>query len=105
MDIQDWIQIMVDRIVQAFQPERIQLFGSHARGQARPESDVDLLVVLAEVPDKRGLAVRIRRILAGLPVAKDILVTSPEEIERRGRVPGSILRSALADAVLLYERA
>ncbi len=45
MSTQDTIQHMVDRIVQRFHPVRVILFGSHARGTARPDSDVDLLVV------------------------------------------------------------
>lgn len=44
---------MIDRSARDFDPLRIILFGSHARGDATPDSDIDLLVVLAEAPDKR----------------------------------------------------
>src|SRR3990172_4837504 len=91
------IQTMVDRIVQRFHPLRIVLFGSHARGTATAESDVDLLVVLAAVTDKRRTAVEIRRALGDLPVSKDIVVTTPEEISRRGNIVGGALRPALRD--------
>lgn len=95
---------MVDRIVQRFQPLQVILFGSHARGAAVAGSDVDLLVVLPEVRDKRSVAVKIRRALGDLPVSKDIVVTTPEEIARRGDLVGSVLRPALREGKVLYER-
>lgn len=98
------IQTMVDRIVQRFHPLRVILFGSHARGSAVPESDVDLLVVLREVADKRRTTVEIRRALGDLPVSKDIVVTTPDEIARRGDLVGSVLRLALRDGKVVYEQ-
>lgn len=95
---------MVDRIVHKFHPLRIILFGSHARGEAGPESDVDLLVVLPKVVNKRQAAIEIRRALADFPVCKDIVVTTPEEIARRGHLVGTILRPALREGKVLYER-
>jgi predicted nucleotidyltransferase len=97
------IQTMTDRIVRDFHPLRIVLFGSQARNDARPDSDIDLLVVLPHVADKRLAAVAIRRVLADLPVCKDIVVTTPEEIARRGDVIGTVLRPALREAQVLYE--
>jgi len=91
------IQLMIERIVRDFQPLQIILFGSHARGDARPDSDVDLLVILPHVAHKRTAAVAIRRVLADLPVCKDIVVTTPEEIARRGDLIGTVLRSALRE--------
>lgn len=98
------IQTMVDRIVQRFHPLRIILFGSHARGSAVPESDVDLLVVLREVADKRRTTVEIRRALGDLPISKDIVVTTPDEITRRGNLVGNVLRPALRDGKVVYEQ-
>ena len=104
MTTADVIQIMTDRIVRDFHPLRLILFGSHARGDARPESDVDLLVVLPQVANKRLAAVAIRRALADLHGCKYSVVTTPEEIARRGDLVGTVLRPALREGKVLYER-
>lgn len=99
-----WVQSITERIVQNFDPLRIILFGSYARGEAGSESDIDLLVVLPHVTDKRQAAIEIRRTLADLPVSKDIIVTTPEEIEQRGALVGTVLRPALREGQVVYER-
>jgi predicted nucleotidyltransferase len=104
MDAQSYISAMTDRIVREFDPVRVILFGSHARGEAGRDSDVDLLVVLPKVDHQRQAAVAIRRLLADLPVAKDIVVTTPEEIAARGHLVGTILRPALREGRVIYER-
>jgi predicted nucleotidyltransferase len=101
---QEWISIVVDRLVREFQPERLILFGSQARGAADSGSDLDLLVVLPTVSDKRRSAIAMRRALSQLPIAKDIVVTSPEEISRRGHLVGTVLYEALREGKVLYER-
>ncbi|HQE91824.1 MAG TPA: nucleotidyltransferase domain-containing protein [Anaerolineae bacterium] len=98
------IAAMIKRIVQQFDPLRIILFGSQARGDAGPWSDVDLLIVLPEVANKREAAVEVRRALVDFTVSKDIIVTTPDEIERRGDLVGTILRPALREGKVLYER-
>ena len=100
----DCIKVMAERIVRDYDPVKIILFGSHARGEAGPESDIDLLVVLPEVANKRHAAVAIRRLLTDLPMPKDIVVTTPKEIARRGELVGTVLRPALREGKVLYER-
>jgi predicted nucleotidyltransferase len=95
---------MTQRIVDQFSPKRIILFGSQARGDAGTHSDVDLLIVLAEVKDRRQEVIRIRQALADLPVAKDVFVTTPEEIRLRGDLVGSVLRPVLREGKVLYEQ-
>jgi predicted nucleotidyltransferase len=100
----DWIKVMIQRIVTQFAPKQVILFGSQARGDAGPNSDVDLLVVLAKVKDRRQETIRIRQALADLPIAKDIFIATPEDIRLRGNLVGSILRPALSEGKVLYER-
>ena len=101
----EFISIMTDRIVREFDPLQIILFGSQARGDADPHSDIDLLVVFAELADKRKTAVDIRVALADLPVAKDVLVSTPEELKRHRTRIGSVLRYAQQEGQVLYASA
>jgi predicted nucleotidyltransferase len=98
------IAVTIERIRAACDPRRIVLFGSRARGQAGPDSDVDLLVVLDRIENRRREAVALRRLLADLPLAKDLVLATPEEIASRGNLVGSVLRPALRDGVVLHER-
>ncbi|MDO8631666.1 MAG: nucleotidyltransferase domain-containing protein, partial [Phycisphaerales bacterium] len=61
------LKMISDRVIKAFDPLRLILFGSRARGTARADSDIDLLVVMPTVGNKRELAVEIRRVLRDLP--------------------------------------
>lgn len=105
MDAAQLLPGMTDQIVRHFAPKQIILFGSHARGGADASSDIDLLVVLPRVENKRKAAIEIRRALASFSVPKDIIVTTPEEISRRGDLVGTVLCSALREGKILYERA
>ncbi len=103
----DCIPEMVARIVRGFRPLRVVLFGSRARGDARAESDVDLLVVMPDAftgVAQRHTAVAILDALRDLPVFKDVVVTTPDEIAQWGDVAGTVLRYALEDGKTLYER-
>jgi predicted nucleotidyltransferase len=96
------ITIMVERIVDQFHPLRIILFGSQARGDAGPDSDVDLLVVLSQVENKRRTTAAVLSTLGDMPIAKDVVVTTPDEIEEWGDVIGTVLRPALREGKVLY---
>lgn len=95
---------VVDRIVRKFHPEKIILFGSWARGEARDDSDLDLLVVLSQVEHTRKAAIQIGNALSNLPISKDIIVSTPKDIEKYGKTIGYILRPALTEGKVIYER-
>jgi predicted nucleotidyltransferase len=103
-DIQEMIQTIKDRIIERFQPERIILFGSHARGDAGLDSDVDILVVIDMKGSKREKAIEIGSVLHDIPVAKDILVSTTEEYEWRKDVTGTIEYPASHEGVILYAK-
>jgi predicted nucleotidyltransferase len=98
------IREMVRRVVEGFHPEMIVLFGSHARGDAGPDSDVDLLVVMPVNGSKRDLTIRIRKALAGIGMAKDVVVATPEELARYRDLVGTIIYPAIHEGKVLYER-
>ena len=95
------LQEIVRRIVAAVQPEKIILFGSAAREEMGPDSDLDLLVIKS-CRNRRETARRIRRKLIGVGVPKDIIVATPEDIERYKDTIGLIYRPALREGKVLY---
>ena len=95
---------MVALIADEFEPERIILFGSRARGEARPDSDVDLLVVMPDGTDETRATIAMHALLHAMPLPKDIVVTTPDEIARRGHIVGTVLRAALREGTVDYER-
>lgn len=104
MTTAELISVMVDRIVKRFQPNRVILIGSQARGDTNESSDVDLMVVLNHIPNKHRVAVEIRRSLRDVPISKDIIVATPGEIEREGDVVGTIAHEALREGKIMYEK-
>lgn len=98
------IGTMVARIVDRFDPERIILFGSHARGNARPDSDADLLVVMPVEGSRREKAIEIGVALDDIPVPKDIIVVTPQAFERRKNVVGTVEWPAEHEGKLLHVR-
>jgi len=98
------IQQMVELIVAQFQPEKIILFGSHARGDGTPDSDVDLLIVMPVEGSKRAKQLEIRAAVHDVRVPKDILVSRPEEFQWRKDIVGTIERPAVREGKVLYAR-
>ena len=99
----EFISMMTERIVQEYDPLQIILFGSQARGDADRYSDIDLLVVFPELSDKRKTAIDIMRNLSDIPVPKDILVSTPEELERHRTRIGSVLRYAQQEGKVIWK--
>ena len=89
------------RIRDAAPGAEVILFGSHARGAAHADSDLDLLVVKQQVDDASREEVRLRRTLRGLGLFADIVVVSSADARRLRDVPGSVVGVALAEGRVL----
>lgn len=102
------LQQMVKVIVDEADPEQVILFGSHARGDASADSDVDLVIVESdsfdESRDRRAEIVRLSRALADFAVPKDILVYSSDEVRHWRNSINNVLARALREGKVLYER-
>ena len=89
-------------------PEQIILFGSHARGNAKSDSDLDLLIVtngsLGREWSRRKITGQIRKALWSVLVPIDLLVFSPQEIERWRNSINHVIAQALRDGKVLYVR-
>ena len=88
---------------EAASPTKIVLFGSYARGQAREDSDLDVLVIKREVEDRRKEMVRLRRVLLPLRIPVDLIVVSEQEVYEWGDLPGTTLYPALNEGRVLYD--
>lgn len=100
--IDETIREMGRVIVKRFRPARIILFGSHARGTARADSDVDLLVVMDVEGSRRRTGAKIGAALHDFRIPKDIVVTTPEAFESRRDIPGTLERSAAKEGRVLH---
>ena len=99
----DQIKEAVAILVREAQPERVIMFGSYARGEATPASDLDLLVVEKEVRHQHAEMARLRRALSPLRIPVDVLVTDVTRLSSSwADFPGSYLYDALREGRVLY---
>jgi predicted nucleotidyltransferase len=99
----DQLQQIVDRLAKGLEPECIYLFGSLARGQSEPGSDIDLLVILPEsdLPRHRREALAYD-LLWGLSAPVDVIVLTRQEFQSAGRVRTSLASRVQIEGKLLY---
>ncbi|MCX2728003.1 nucleotidyltransferase domain-containing protein [Thermomicrobium sp. 4228-Ro] len=100
--VEAWLAAAVERLVRELDPERILLFGSHARGTAGRRSDLDLIVVWDTQLEPLERIGRVLALLADAPRSVDVLVYTPAEFAERADLP--FLRGVLREARVLYER-
>lgn len=94
---------IVRRLVDAYQPERIYLFGSKARGDAGPDSDYDLLLVAPDdAPAERRDSKLAYQVLWGTKSAADVIVWEKSRFERRSHVVCSLPATVLREGRMLY---
>jgi len=94
----------VKRIVRALHPEKIILFGSYAAGTPTADSDVDLLVVMDTTAPRRARSWAVSRLLIPRPFPVDILVRTPDEIEKALQKGDFFIKEILTTGKVLYER-
>jgi predicted nucleotidyltransferase len=101
--VEEPLNAVIDRIVQAMDPDKIILFGSRSRKPEGPYSDYDLLVLKRGISHRRALAHLIYRNLADITAAVDIIVETPERMEKYQHVRGFVYAEA-AKGRVVYER-
>ena len=99
----DTLQEVVGRI-KVVDPEKIILFGSRSKGTSHEESDYDLLVLKSNITNRRKLARIIYRKLIGVDASVDIIVESPERLERLKENPYLIYQEMLKTGKIIYEK-
>jgi predicted nucleotidyltransferase len=95
---------IVRRIVDTAHPEKVILFGSRARGDARPNSDFDVLVIKQSDEPRYRRSAPLYAALADLPVEVEVLVYTPEEVEEWSAVPQAFVTTAMREGTTIYER-
>jgi len=101
MITQAQIQVVVDKLVAALQPEKIILFGSYAYGEPNEDSDIDLLVI-KDNPEKKSRAkrgVEAQKAIGWREISVDVLVRTEEELERMNN---PFIEEILGKGVVLY---
>lgn len=98
------IRALAQRIADRFQPEKIIIFGSYAYGHPRPESDVDLRVIMVTSLRSRQQRLEIPRALSPRPFPLDIIVRTLQELAQRIALGDAFLTEIMTRGKVLYER-
>ena len=101
---QETLDEIIRRIVEVARPEKIILFGSAACGKMGPHSDVDLLIIKEE-KDLRKLTARVYRRLYGVGVSVDLVMVTPQDVERYKDSHALVIKPALREGRVMYESA
>ncbi|MFH0702131.1 MAG: nucleotidyltransferase domain-containing protein [bacterium] len=98
------LEKIINQILQVIIPDKIILFGSRARGDARPDSDYDLLIIKSDIEDGLKIEGEIYKKLVDIDeiVSVDILVATPEIIEKYKNAIGCIIKPALEEGKIVY---
>ena len=94
---------IVRRIVMTIRPEKVVLFGSQARGDARPNSDLDILVIAESSEPRYRRSAPLYGVLSDILLPMDIIVYTPEEVEEWRNVRQAFVSTAIREGKVLYE--
>ena len=102
--VQDQIDLVVRRIAEEYKPEKIILFGSAARGQMGPDSDVDLFIVKDDRQPRHQRNVSVRKVLRDVSyrLPLDVLVYTPKEVEYRLWLGDFFVKRIMKEGRVLY---
>jgi uncharacterized protein len=101
----DLLAEITRRIVDSLHPRRIVLFGSRARGDSRPDGDIDLFIEMESSKRPSERAIDVLKLFGLRPWSMDVLVFTPEEVRASRGKPGSLVTSIEAEGRVLHERA
>ena len=96
------VERVVKIIAEAIHPQKIILFGSRARGTARPDSDLDLVIIYAGEKSKRQVKLDVHHLLEPASLPMDLFVLSPEELLRQRHVANTLAREVAERGVTVY---
>jgi predicted nucleotidyltransferase len=96
---------IVKRLTSVLHPVRVVLFGSAARGEMGPGSDVDLLIVVPDGTRRRDASRKAFRALSGLGIAKDVIVVTESDVKEFGENPSLVIKPALEEGREVYHAA
>jgi len=96
------VERVVRRISETIKPDRIILFGSRAQGRARPESDIDLVLIYSGPQSKRDLKVAVHRLFPRPDFSMDVFVLTPQELESQQHVANTLAREVTERGVVCY---
>lgn len=103
--VEEILRTFLERLLGNYDPQRILLFGSHATGHAKPDSDLDLMIVMSVEGSTREKANEIDLLMSDRTVPMDFVVITPEQYEKQKKVIGTIVYQAEREGQVLYERA
>ena len=95
---------ITQRLVAALDPDKVLLFGSRSRGDAREDGDVDLLIVKSSDEPRHLRAIPAYRALRGMGIPKDILWVTPDEIEQWRLISNHIVTRGMKEGKVLYDK-
>jgi uncharacterized protein len=96
------IRAVTNHIAKEFKPQKIILFGSYAHGNPRPESDLDLLVIMDTQLKEWQQSLQIRRSL-GVMFGMDLIVRTPKRVSQRLKMGDSFMQDVMKEGKVLYE--